>query len=306
VVSPDGYHWKQLPKPLVRHFCDTWNIAGWDPLLKKYVGYFRGHTGGRSITRAETDDFHNWPNPTTLMYAGPEDGVSNDYYSSAYTTYPGMPSIRLMFPAIYHQDTDYVDARLAISSDGQGWNWVSTDTIIENGAKGQWDAGSLYPQPNMVRLPDGRLALPYNGYNQGHNTGFGNWYKDWPKPETGMAWAFWDEGRLAGIEADKVGEFWVMPESPKGGQILINARTAPGGMVEVELVQKDKVMPGFSFAECVPFKGDAIWAPLKWKDKDLADLRGQKVQMHFSLTKAKVFGYRIVEPERKTDAGVRN
>jgi hypothetical protein len=305
LVSPDGYHWTQLPKPLVRHFCDTWNIAGWDPLLKKYVGYFRGHTGGRSITRAETDDFHNWPMPQTLMYAGAEEGPSEDYYTSAYTTYPGIPRIRLMFPAIYHQNTDYVDVRLATSSDGQGWNWVSRVPIIDHGAPGEWDRGSLYGQPNLLRLPDGRLALPYNGYDQTHNEGFSNSYKDWPKSETGMAWAVWDEGRLAGIQADGIGRFYAVSEDFKGGQILINARTAPGGRVEVELVQKDKVLPGFAFADCVPFRGDGRWVPLRWKGKaDLSELKGKRFQLHFRLTKAKVFGYRIVDPEGKADESV--
>ena len=72
VSSPDGYHWTKNPKPLIRYFADTTNIAAWDPLLEKYVGYFRHHLGGRSISRAETTDFWNWPEPQPLLYAGPD------------------------------------------------------------------------------------------------------------------------------------------------------------------------------------------------------------------------------------------
>ena len=85
---------------------------------------------------------------------------------------------------------------------------------------------------------------------------------------------------------------------------LINARTAALGSVEVELVQKDKVLPGFSFADCVSFRGDGLYVPLKWQGKDLSELRGKKFQMHFRLTKAKVFGYQLAESSRSPDRRV--
>jgi hypothetical protein len=51
LVSPDGFRWKRNPKPLVRYFSDTENVIAWDPLLGKYVGYFRQHVSGRTIAR---------------------------------------------------------------------------------------------------------------------------------------------------------------------------------------------------------------------------------------------------------------
>ncbi len=304
MVSPDGYKWTKLSKPLIRHFADTWNIGGWDPLLNKYVAYFRGHTGGRSITRSQTEDFQNWPMPLTVFCTGPEEPPIADYYSSGYTTYPGMPAIRLMFPGIYYLNTSKIDSRLAISRDNEGWNFVSHDAIIENGREGEWDAGMVFGQPNLLRLPDGRLALPYSGYNEGHDTSFFNVYKDPPKHETGMAWAIWDEGRLAGVEAGETGEFYAANSVTDAGEIQLNARTAAGGKVEFELVQKENVLPGFSFADCVPLTGDHAWATARWKGKsDFSELRGKKVQIHFRLTKGKIFGYRTIDapksPEKK-------
>jgi hypothetical protein len=294
VVSPDGYQWKRVTKPLVRHFCDTFNIGAWDPGLKKYVGYFRGHSLGRSITRAETDDFYNWPPPTSLLTTGPEEGVGDDFYSNGFTFYPSQPQIRLLFPAIYHRTTDLEDVRIAISSDGQAFNWVSHETILENGGKKDWDRGMVFGQPDLVRLPDGRLALPYNGYSHTHNGAFHHYYKeDEFVSESGLAWALWDDGRLAGIQADKRGEFYCSGSETGGDNpILLNARTSAGGKVEVELVQKEKPLPGFSFADCVPFKGDGHWTPLRWKGH-AGEIKGKRFQLHFRLTKAKVFGYKI-------------
>jgi len=294
VVSPDGFHWKRLPRPVVRHFCDTFNIGAWDPSLKKYVGYFRGHSLGRSITRSETEDFSDWPPPQSLMTSGPEDPAGDDLYSNGFTFYPGEQSIRLLFPAVYHRTTDHSDVRMAISSDGQSFNWVSRQPILKCGGPGDWDVGQLYAQPSLVRLPDGRLALPYNGYGHTHNASFHNYYKD-ANTESGLGWALWEDGRLAGLEADETGDFYCSSSESLGSQqILLNARTRSGGRIELELVQKDKPVPGFTFADCIPFEGDGKWVGTRWRGKaDSSALAGKRVQLHFRLTKAKLFGYRI-------------
>jgi hypothetical protein len=293
--SPDGYRWKKNPKPLVRYFADTVNIAGWDALLGKYVGFFRHHLSARTISRAETDDFWNWPVPQPLLYAGPMDSPADDYYTNCYTPYPGEPSLRLIFPAIYHRDSDAVDVRLGISRDGRSFQWIAYDPIIELGAAGEWDAGSLYAQPNLVQLPDGRLALPYNAYNTTHNeVWFQNFYGDYGS-KGGIAWALWKDARLAGIQADTLGQFTMNSTVFNGGQIQINARTARAGSVEVELRERGKSVEGFSFADSIPFSGDAVWETCRWKSaKGPAVFRGKYLEIAFRLRAAKIFACRFV------------
>jgi hypothetical protein len=299
VVSPDGMNWTRLPKPAVRPFCDTQNIVSWDPPLKKYVGFFRGHQNGRAISHSKTDDFHNWPPPTTLMAAGSEDLPSDDYYTNGYTTYPGKPDLRLLFPAIYHHDTDHSDVRLAISNDGDVYNWVSHEAILDVGKEGEWDCGQLYAQPNLVHLPDGRLAMSYTANEHTHNADY-SMYKDY-KNRDGLGWAVWDDGRLAGARADDVGEFYVCAPTMygysftlNGPEILVNYRADEGGKVEVGLLERYKTepLPGFSLADCEPLTGDKIWAPVRWKGQDLSSLKGKELVIHFRLTRAKVFGYK--------------
>ena len=298
-VSPDGHHWKQLPEPLLRYFHDTQNIGSWDPILKKYVAYLRGHHGGRAIGRSETDDFRNWPPSRVFLAPGPEDAPFVDYYTNGFTWYPGDPSIRFLFSTIYYHDTDQLDVRIAVSRDNYVWNWISHDPIIELGRPGEWDSGSVYANPNLVQLPDGRIALPYSGSRETHNESFGV-YKDPQERGFQTAWALWDEGRLAGIEATERGEFWSVIEEPfDGQQITVNARTTRVGRLEVELHEKygrrgTKIVPGFSFEDCVHFSGDDLAARLQWKQKsDLSELRGKQLLVHFRLSSAKVFGFRI-------------
>jgi len=73
-----------------------------------------------------------------------------------------------MFPAIFRHLDDSMYIRLAISRDNQRWSWVSRQPVFEPGSPGAWDAGIVYAGPNLVRLPDGRLALPYCASNSTH------------------------------------------------------------------------------------------------------------------------------------------
>jgi hypothetical protein len=294
-TSPDGYHWKKNPRPLIRYFADTVNIAAWDPLLEQYVGFFRHHLGGRAVSRAETQNFWNWPVPEAFLCPGPLDAPADDYYTNCYTPYPGEPSLRLLFPAIYHHDSDSVDVRLGVSRDGRAFQWVSRDPIIPVGGAGEWDGGSLYAQPNLVRLPDGRLALPFDGYNTTHNEAwFQNFYGDYAS-QSGIGWALWKEARLAGIAADQIGQFTTNAAAFTGEQIQINARTTRAGSVEIELREKGRPLPGVTFADFLPFSGDAIWKTCGWKGgQDLVAHRGKYLELGVRLRSATIFACRFI------------
>ena len=299
-VSPDGYRWRRLPEPLLRYFHDTQNVACWDPVLKKYVAYLRGHLNGRAIGRSETDDFRKWPAAQVIICPTPMDSPADDYYTNGFTWYPHDPSRKFMFSAIYHHDTDLLDIRMATSPDGKVFNWVSYEPIVEAGGPGEWDSGGLYTCPNLVHLPDGRLALPYMGKSETHNEGFRQFYRDYEGIRTHFAWAMWDEGRLAGIEAPGQGEFYTQSVTLEGRDIEINARTTRVGSVEVELWEAvsrylSKPLQGYSFEDNIPFRGDEIWARCQWKGKeDLSELRGKQLQLRIRLSSAKIFGYRLV------------
>lgn len=292
--SPDGYQWTRHPQPLIRYFADTFNIADWDPALGKYVGFFRHHQGGRAISFAETADFWNWPEPRPLLYPGALDAPADDYYTSGYTRYPDEPSVRLLFAAIYHHDSDLVDLRLGTSREGRAFQWTSYQPIIRTGSPGSWNAGSVYAHRSLVRLPDGRLALPVQGYPGTHN---GAWFRTFYGLDQGAAqvgWATWQDGRLAGIEASSQGEFVSTSARFNGTRIQLNARTTTAGAVQVELASGGRTVAGYSFADSVPFNGDELWADLRWRNApDLASLRGKNLELRLKLRAAKIFAYRF-------------
>ena len=301
VVSPDGYYWTKLEEPLIRYFCDTQNIGTWDPVSKKYVAYFRTHVSGRSISRSATNDFMNWPEPETIMYSGDEDTPALDYQTNGYTWHPDDPSLKLMFPAVTHWNDGHIDVRMAVSFNGTCFNWVSRESVIDVGKGDDWDSGLVCAHPNLVRLPDSRLSLPYSGSSRTHEEAwFDAFYKDYrPKAQRGVAWAMWDDDRLAGVEAADFGEFWTRPVMFDADQIEINARTTRSGSVSVELWDYEGNGPiaNFTLDQAVPFSGDELWTACKWNSAqaDLSTLRGKNIRLRFQLSCAKVFAYRFVE-----------
>ena len=292
--SPDGYHWTRNPKPLIRYFSDTFNIGDWDPILRKYVGFFRYHQGGRAISFAETDNFGEWPEPRPILSPGALDGPADDYYTSGYMRYPDDPSLRLLFAAIYHHDSDLVDVRLGVSRDGRSFQWALYDPIIPTGPSGRWDGGAVYAHRSLVKLPDGRLALPLQGFSNTHN---GAWFRNFYGSEgTGaqVGWAIWQDGRLGGIEAPSQGEFVTTAARFDGAKIRINARTTTAGAIQVELASGGKTLDGFSFADAISFTGDAMWSDLHWRgNPELRALRGKNLELRVKLRSAKIFAYRF-------------
>jgi hypothetical protein len=105
----------------------------------------------------------------------------------------------------------------------------------------------------------------------------------------------WKDTRLAGIEAETIGQFAMQSTSFDGERIQINSRTTRAGSVETELRERGKPVEGFSFADCVPFSGDEIWAPCRWKnDAEVSKLRGKSIEIRFRLRSAKIFACRFV------------
>ncbi len=306
-VSPDGIAWRRLPEPLIRYFCDTENIGYWDPARRKLTGYFRGHFfpdgeyGGRAIARAETDDFRRWPMPEVILTPGPEDGPCDDYYTSGFTPHPDDPSLRFFFSSIYHRNSDLVDVRLAVSRDGRAFNWVSREPVIECRRGGQWAVAGIYAGPNLLYLPDGRLGLPLRCTGQAHNESHAAYYRDYQYPPSGLRWASWEPGRLAGIEAENLGEFFTMPRLFDGRAIEINARTSRAGAVECEIWEQvagrhSRPIPGFAFEDHLPFRGDECHATCRFKgQQDMKALRGKRLELRFRLSSAKIFSYRFAE-----------
>ena len=294
--SPDGLHWTPFSEPLCIHISDTQQVVYFDEKLSKYVGYFRSnYQRRRSISRAETEDFRRWPAPRIILTPGPEEMPSDDFYTNGYTKYPETTCTHLMFSSIYHRDTDTVDVRLASSVDGIAWNWVSKEPIIELGEPGEWDAGTIYPSPQMVSLHGQRVAVPIQGNSNLHNEYWRSIFEKNYQTQNGLGWAMWDEGRIAGLFARQKGEFTTLPVPVSGDRLEMNFKTGKAGFVQVELLQGDNAtIEGYRSDDCQSLQGDQVWGTVMWKDGgNISQFRDNFVRIKVTMFDARVYGFRF-------------
>jgi hypothetical protein len=148
----------------------------------------------------------------------------------------------------------------------------------------------LFATSGMVRLPDGRAAVAIQGSSTGHEEAWRAKFERGRASRQGSAWAIWEDGRIAGIEAEQEGEFTTLPLRCTGGAIEVNARSGFAGSVQVDVLVDGEGSQ--AVLKSKEMTGEVRWQPLAWEQGDLASLRGKNIRLRFHLYSAKVFGVR--------------
>ena len=287
LVSSDGLRWNELKDCLMLgEWVDGDKIAHYDEELKKYVAYLRFHMAGRRcVGRSESDDFRKLTPEEAVLYIDSQDPPDTSIYHHSYTLYPGRDDLHLMFPSMYHQGTGHVDVQLAVSHDGLRWDRPDRKhPIIPNGSVGSADGGMIYCAPQLLCLPDGRMALGYSGHSGLHTEPKASIPKNSnpvrfddelsPSDRGIVRYAIWRKDRLAGIHSRDYGRLTLRQElyrasencpdsieappynrfppvsdpNESPSQLKLNYRTEIGGWVRVELIPLVGPMPHPQFS----------------------------------------------------------
>jgi hypothetical protein len=108
--------------------------------------------------------------------------------------------------------------------------------------------------------------------------------------------------RYASMASNQTGLFDVEIGRCQGKELTINALTRDEGEIRVAIAEqsshyhldqrKSESLPGFSFKDCEPIRGDAVSAPVRFRRKRMADLPKDKTLiLRFEVTCGEVFGY---------------
>jgi hypothetical protein len=76
---------------------------------------------------------------------------------------------------------------------------------------------------------------------------------------------------------------------PVTGDTLYLNLSAAQGEARVELVQAGQVIPGYSFDDCVSIQADGVRCPVRWKNAEFSQLKGEMVQLRISLRNASLY-----------------
>lgn len=299
-ASPDGIHWTRLGATLINRFCDTQNVAAYDPERGCYVAYVRQSRGlRRAVGRSESPSFDAvWPEPRVVLEPDALDPPTDDLYTNAYSRYPGGAPFHLMFPSVYHRTRDVLDVQLAVSRDGLLWHRPERVPIIPLGAPGSGEDGGIYACPGVIPLGDERWGVLYNGVAERHNEGYAGIQRE---RDGVLRWAIWRRDRLVALEAESQTELTLGARECSGQQLRFNYRTEPNGWIRIELIPPTlwpaehlRPLPSYSFEECVPLRGDSLSEPVVWNGRsDLRALKGERVAIRIRMSHAKLYSVAI-------------
>ncbi|MBF0466115.1 MAG: hypothetical protein HQK88_11600 [Nitrospirae bacterium] len=297
-VSPDGIHWTLLDEPVLEYLSDTQSVACYIKEKKKYVLYVRGWSpqnrhgfGGKRIVRkTESRQFGKFPPPKAVLTPEISWGPSADIYTNSYNKWPGADMAHIMFPAIYHRDTDTLSLHLALSRDGNRWFFPSQSALYSN-----------EENPEKITTYAGVGLVPYEGKQWAHPVFFSRRaHNEYRAERPAIYLATVREDGIVGIEAPLMGEFYTYPCIFKGSEMLINSVSYPGGEIKIEVLElkprlEAPVFDGFSLNDCDVITGNNHWSPVTFKgNKNISKLAGKIIRFRFKLIRSRVFGFMFI------------
>lgn len=304
--SPDGLHWTFPPvtrtKPLFSS-SDVLNFF-YDPYKSRYAATWKGRNRrGRAAGVAWSDDGLSWTKPVDgpVFVADDLDPDATQIYGMPVFPYQGMYiGLPWLYNARWIKDGEYTVNRMHDAQKDSprtvdvqtAWSWDLINwtrppdrrSFIPRGAKGEFDCDMIYTARAPVAVGDS-LYFYYGGCVGLH---------DDPNVKANIGLA---KLRLDGFCSMDAGEKegWLISrrEVLEAPQVAINARTSAGGYVAAEILDtNNKVIPGFSRDDCVPFTGDSVRHVLKWKTEKFAGKQQkQEKKIRFVLKNAELYSY---------------
>lgn len=306
-VSPDGLTWKpHSDKPLLEGLADCHTFMGWDESIKRYVAYVRPDKAVRTIARTTSEDLIHWTPWQVVLEPDDDDPPGTQFYGMSVFPDRGV-YFGLLW--VYHPNELMIDVQLTFSRDGIQWQRAGRrHPILSYGLPNQFDSHYIVAlQP--IRIGD-ELKVYYLAMDRPHPVVYPNeaypplkavpprseqtWLKD-RHGHTGLATCLRD--RFVSLDAgSKPGELLTRPFKVEGRELRLNANAARGELQVEVRDDSGKPLPGFSAAECLPVKGDAVQLAVSWrKQKDLATLQGQTVRLRVQVRNARLYSFQLAQ-----------
>jgi hypothetical protein len=255
---------RNLANPVVGHFTPPYYPLDWSRMAK------------RRVFQAESADLLHWTIPYPILT--PEDGqddLDETFYGMCQSTVGGL---KIGFLNTFHYVANTMCVQLVYSRDGKRWVHLNKRRpLLKPGGEGAWDAYMVTLPCPPIEVGD-ELFFFHGGSSNHHDWWMTGAREGIPTAEaTDPATVFYALGlaRLrrdgyASLDAGSIrpGILITRPFISGGTRLVVNARCKPGGSIAAEIADVyDQVLPGFSRAECDPFRGDAVSHAFTWQGR---------------------------------------
>ncbi len=304
--SPDGLRWKYAPETKKTALFTSSDVVNffYDVYHSRFAATWKTRNRrGRAVGVAWAEEPLKWTKPVDgpVFVADDLDAEATQVYGMPVFPYQGLYiGLPWLYRARYFKFGKYsipkmheaqedsprsVDVEFAWSWDLINWTRPCPRSLfIRRGEKGAWDHGMIYTARAPVIRGD-KLLFLYGGCASFHDDRN-------VRAAIGLA-----SLRLDGFCSMRAGadEGWLITRREPFNEpaVRINAAARPDGFVLAEILnRRNKVVPGFSRRECVPFAGDAVNHRLEWKTGPGAKkLDGADYKIRFILKNADLFSY---------------
>ena len=294
-VSPDGLHWRCIDgAQWQRDTPDPVTSAFWNASRSSYVLTTRPSRGDRRIAVAETTDWRTFSEPGLALEADALDTPLAQFYGMPVFPYQGW-FVGLLW--VFHVSPEVkgesplkflggkIDCQLTYSRDGWHFQRGLREAFMPNADPGQLGAGCLYPCC-MVLDDEDTIRIYSNAVR--HEHGF-------RVPGDGgiLLHTLRRDGFVYLESAGAAGVIGTRPLLARGGSLELNV-LAPDGEVRVQVTDiNGDTLPGYSFADSIPFIGDNLrWEP-HWKEnRSLHNLAERTLRLEVLLDNARLYAIR--------------
>ncbi len=328
--SSDGINWTRYQHNFLGKYCDSQNVATYDPVLGKYVAYIRGvaYSGGlvvgenpvkegrqgRAVARMESDDYKEWSYPEIVLSSDFYDGLGLDIYNNGYSRYEGAENAHFMFSSALHHREGQWRPKVAVSRDNRTWVRPTREVFIPLGESGSFDDSGISVAPGFLPAGKDHLALYYRPYSLRKGTAIARFQRIRRQPArpAHLGRVVFKRDRIVGIEAGaEEGTFWTRPLEFQGRELVLNVEpTGPDPQLRVQLVcvetqagspqgrasyEIDAVPQGYGFEDSVPLTRDELDGVARWKaGAALGHLAGRPIRLHFRLKSLRIYAFQFV------------
>jgi hypothetical protein len=178
--SQDGIVWIPYSGNPVRYIGEDLSSCGWNPVLGKYLGYFRDSLGIRKVGRYISNDWINWTYTGTVLKPESNDIKGTQFYNLSVlfkdSVYWGITSLLRLNsnleenPVNPGRTDNTVYLALLFSRDGINFTRCGNLTpLVSYGDLGEWDDQMLYTVGVPVVVGN-EFYIYYNGFNFKHYT----------------------------------------------------------------------------------------------------------------------------------------
>jgi len=314
--SPDGINWTPYEgNPVLPYYPigdARWSIGVgdiicpyWDPIRGRYGAIvkmmsasakefgFESRTtrpglGGRLCGQTCSADFLHWEQPWRIFTPDSADSGATEFYGAGVLA---RGDLLIAFPLILRDDLPAEPGgnvegigytTLATSRDGRHWQRFREPFLDRNPQPGTYDRAFAWI--SGIAEANDRVCFTYAAYNQGHKTG---------DRQCGVATIARDRYVSREATGAKQGRLLTRLLSYRGRgplELWLNAEATPGEIRVQALDEEGSVIPGFSFADCRPIKGNGLAQQALWR-QPMSLLKGKAFRLEFSLKNARLYGF---------------